>query len=489
LIAGVESPGMPDLGTWVVGQGVLLEFVTPAHVESWISAGLRPLLAVSIGEFDFVLRDAITEADLGYEPQIALGADGFPPQRFLAGGNKVKPLAGLEESLKAGKALLRGEAPARSEPQVPFEHLEPQAATPEPPKPDLDASSSGKYRFSVRKPNVSGTEAQRQLLLFSPDAQLRVAVRRALSSASIDVHQFHSLEDAVEAVRQNVRDRKYFITVLDCTEPSSSAQSTEIVQLVRRMNVALPVVVLASATTQQSGVLPIHADRELIVERQRSAESPESISSAIAVLERFVEERFWRWERTIAEFQSETAARAEFYDRAEREDTDRKYTLLEALIMELSDPDDLLMIASTLTRAAAEYVDRGAVFSVQPQGFSRLLAFGAAEPEAGAPRRVTIPRSDPSVLLDVSDSARPYRGKIRKTAANMQLLDSLGPGVPTEAIAVPILFGSELVGVFYGDNAKYRQPITETAGLEVFLAQAGRAFQRAMSSARSIEEP
>ena len=92
-------------------------------------------------------------------------------------------------------------------------------------------------------------------------------------------------------------------------------------------------------------------------------------------------------------------------------------------------------------------------------------------------------RCEQSVLRDVAESGQPFRGKLRKTPANVTLVESFGPAMPNDAIAVPIVSGNEVVGVFYGDNAKFRQPISETSGLEVFLSRAGRAFERARSSA------
>jgi 5-enolpyruvylshikimate-3-phosphate synthase len=42
-----------------------------------------------------------------------------------------------------------------------------------------------------------------------------------------------------------------------------------------------------------------------------------------------------------------------------------------------------------------------------------------------------------------------------------------------------LLSGDEVVAVLYGDNAVTQRPIEDTASLEVFLSQAGFAFQTA----------
>ena len=51
-------------------------------------------------------------------PRPVFKEGGFAPNKLLGGaeGEKIKPLKGLEESLKAGKALLRGNASAETTP-------------------------------------------------------------------------------------------------------------------------------------------------------------------------------------------------------------------------------------------------------------------------------------------------------------------------------------------------------------------------------------
>jgi hypothetical protein len=486
LIAAAFCPSAASLAEFRAGTGSGEGQPTSAEVETWISAVLVPLLGATSGEFTFGLGDPRTP-ELGYDPRRVLGADGIPPHRFLGTGAKLKPLAALEESLKAGKSLLRrGERPAEPAPQLPYER--PQKASAAAPQPvevpeghDPESTAPRRSRFSVRKPSVAGEPGQRTVVLFSRDPQVRVAIRRGIGSSAVDLQQFAVLSEAVEAVRRMVREKRFFLTLLECTSEQSSEECSALLHMVRRVSRELPVAVVTTEALAAEDTVPYDIDFETIV---ASPTDQQSILGSIAALDRFLEEQFWRWERAAADFNTAEAAAEEFYDRALRQTTDRKYDLLEALIMELSDPDDLLMIASTLIRAASEYVDRGAVYVVAGDGFSRVLAFGDSHPESGPERRrFTIGRSEGSVLADVAASGRVHRGKLRKSAGNVRLIDSLGAGLPTEVLAVPIVSGSDVVGVFYGDNAKYRQPISETAGLEIFLAQAGKAFRRAMSSA------
>ncbi len=69
---------------------------------------------------------------------------------------------------------------------------------------------------------------------------------------------------------------------------------------------------------------------------------------------------------------------------------------------------------------------------------------------------------------------------MKKTAANVELLEKMGGILPTEVVAFPILHSSRTIGILYGDNAEHRAPIDNTTGLEIFLSQAGYAFGNAV---------
>src|SRR5207237_6263976 len=79
---------------------------------------VSPLLHSREGEFNFILSDQVNPLDIEYDADALFKEGGFAPGKILgaADGEKIKPLKGLEESLKAGKALLRGSASAETTP-------------------------------------------------------------------------------------------------------------------------------------------------------------------------------------------------------------------------------------------------------------------------------------------------------------------------------------------------------------------------------------
>lgn len=95
-------------------------------------------------------------------------------------------------------------------------------------------------------------------------------------------------------------------------------------------------------------------------------------------------------------------------------------------------------------------------------------------------RRITIERADRSILAEVAEGGALHRGKLRKSSSNQSLLASLGSLDPTEVVVLPIPNRDRVVGLVYGDNAATKSPIQDLAGLEIFLSQAGLAFENAL---------
>ncbi len=136
LIVNATSPTMPDLGAYLLAQGMIdaatLQSMKAAE-ESGIPLGtavmdmnvisvdvlseairlhildvITPLLSSRDGEFNFILSDSLTALDIEYEPQRIFKEGGIAPVKILGEGEKLKPLKGLEDSMRAGKELLRG---------------------------------------------------------------------------------------------------------------------------------------------------------------------------------------------------------------------------------------------------------------------------------------------------------------------------------------------------------------------------------------------
>lgn len=203
----------------------------------------------------------------------------------------------------------------------------------------------------------------------------------------------------------------------------------------------------------------------------------------------FAERAFEEWE-ALAGSVSEGAGK-HVYDLADKQSLDRSFGLLKQLINELSSPNDVTQVAATITRVAMQYLDRVALFVAGSEGFTGVYGFGATgggEDMIARVGKLRIGRNEDSVLGDVADSRKGHRGKIRRTAANVRIVEAIGTIRPTEIVALPIVHDDELIGVLYGDNAEHQPGIDTPSGLEIFLSQAGYALRKAVLASTSLPD-
>lgn len=522
LVRQMEESGIPS-GTALLEMNVLSKDDLANAVRQRILNVVTPLLVSKEGEFNFILSDAMGAADLEYEPDQLFREGGFPPNKLLGTGEgeKIKPLKGLEESLKVGKALLRGSAPAETTPAslnlglgqpldapAPPPQLPGTAATatdnvlpfptrdeftpidelpdvaPPPPRPPVSATPpSGQFKvagglFEVESPDA----AYRNVVLFERNPLVRVAARRAFTKQGVKIFQYGSLEDVRTSMTDLFRSNSFFVTFLELTSDDASVR---LMQQVKRKNPRLPVVVIDEHADLRRRHDLLRRGADLYLTKPSPARmQPGLVEEELAL---FADELLLFAERSFAQWEQLTGGGVEagkkFYEQATKETIDRSFGLLRQLINELSNPNDIGEVSATILRLSAEYLDRGALFMASDDAFVGLGGFGVTGGGDAMDARVRdlrIARTQPSVLADVVASSEAHRGKMRRTPANMELIDRLGGLLPTEVVALPILHANRAIGILYGDNAEHRAPIDSMTGLEIFLSQAGYAFGNAV---------
>lgn len=462
LLVDATTEGEPGLRQWLAVRGVpdpkeLSTDVLADAVRQRIAGALEPVLAAREGEFHFELGDGATALD--YEPEVLFKEGGLPPQKIL--GATDKPLRALEESLRAGKALLRT-APA-AENVLPFPAV-PVADETLPLGTKRDFSS--KFHVAGGLIEVESPEARmRNVVLYEREALLRVAAKRAFAKRDITIAQFGAVDDVRRAITDWFRLNQFFVTVLEVGEAS-----THLLREIKRKNARLPVAMIDATTDihRRHNLLRIGADFYL----SKPAGTTEMELNLFAEeLILFAERAFDQWEQLAKAWGSEAGKK--FYEEAAREQADRSFDALKHFIDELSNPNDVNELASTILRLASEYLDRAVLFVVRDEGFVTV----------GDSTAVRIPRTAPSILRDVVDATgEQHRGKMKRTPANEDLIRQLGGALPTEVVALPIVHNGRTIGILYGDNATHRAPIEQLTGLEVFLSQAGYAFGNAVAA-------
>jgi CheY-like chemotaxis protein len=620
LIVNASSPASPDLlsdlitrglvprkheaalreteedtavGTYIVEMKILAKEALADAIRSRVMNVINPLLGSQQGEFNFILSDSVGAVDMEYDPDQIFGEGGLKPQEIFGGeGEKLKPLRGLEESLKAGKALLRGSggpieasapprsfpeaplppeddsdnllpfpgsAPGEDAPTAPFEEtlvpqtgpdLEPMlkapfseapghAAVPAPaptqaesptreprfkfkvaaappvapafapdsPAPEApeaealteaDASTKrrgGKFKVAGGLIEVTSPEAaSRNVVLFERNPLLRVAAKRAFSRSGVKIEQFGSIGDVQDAIAELIRTSSFFVTYLELTpqDREGSGPSTQILQRLKRKNQKLPVVVIDEVADLRRRQRYLREGADLYLtkpteERMQPGLVEQELASFADELVLFADRAFAQWS-VIAGGRDPREAGRRFYNDGEKAQVDRSFDVLKQLINELSNPNDISQVALTILRLADEYLDRGVLFVVGESEFRGIGGFGTAGGEeslAQKSRSVRIPRSAASVLEDVVEKREGHRGKMRRTPANVELIERMGGLLPTEVLVLPLMHEFKVIGILYGDNAENRAPIDATIGLEIFLSQAGYAFGNAVIASRN----
>lgn len=522
LVRQMEESGIPS-GTALLEMNVLSKDDLGNAVRQRILNVVTPLLVSKEGEFNFILSDAMGAVDLEYEPDQLFREGGLPPNKLLGTGDgeKIKPLKGLEESLKVGKALLRGSAPAETtpaslnlglgqplEPPAQLPQLPGTAATatdnvlpfpsrdeftpidelpdvaPPPPRPPVPAPPpSGQFKvagglFEVESPDA----AYRNVVLFERNPLVRVAARRAFTKQGVKIFQYGSLEDVRTSMTDLFRSNSFFVTFLELTSDDASVR---LMQQVKRKNPRLPVVVIDEHADLRRRHDLLRRGADLYLTKPSPARmQPGLVEEELAL---FADELLLFAERSFAQWEQLTGGGVEagkkFYEQATKETIDRSFGLLRQLINELSNPNDIGEVSATILRLSAEYLDRGALFMASDDAFVGLGGFGVTgggDVMDARVRDLRIARTQPSVLADVVAASEAHRGKMRRTPANMELIERLGGLLPTEVVALPILHGNRAIGILYGDNAEHRAPIDSMTGLEIFLSQAGYAFGNAV---------
>ncbi len=547
----MEENGIP-YGTAAVEMNVIRASDLGNAIHERIVSVVAPLMQSREGEFNFILSDHIGPLDVEYDPDAIFKEGGFPPQKIVstADGEKLKPLRGLEESLKVGKALLRSaSAPEAPSPTLdlglgharppglalvpddnvlPFPAIEErdgQAFTPVPdeepfpnePRPEEQGRSgepvlsesavnesvsresglgesvsrepvsrkSGHFKVSGGLFEVESPDATyRNVVLFERNPLIRVAARRAFGKNGVKIAQFGTIEDARAAIGDFIRANTFFVTFLEL-----AGNADVLMQQLKRKNPKLPVVVIDAEADLRRRHDLLRRGADLYLTKPSPARlqpglAEEELNLFADELVLFAERAFQQWEQYTGGFDPDAGKR--FYETAEKENIDRSFGLLKQLINELSNPNDIGEVSATILRLSAEYLDRGALFIAGDDEFTGVAGFGVTGGGQQMPARVKsmhISRAMPSILGDVAASGEVHRGKMRRTAANVELIEGLGGLLPTEVVALPIMHAKRTIGILYGDNAANRAPIDTMTGLEIFLSQAGYAFGNAVFAA------
>ena len=168
----------------------------------------------------------------------------------------------------------------------------------------------------------------------------------------------------------------------------------------------------------------------------------------------------------------------------------RGINMLKTMISELNDPASSGQITLLILRFAAELMNRSVIFLVARNQLAGLGQFGIVmedkDPQKQV-RKIRIPLNQPSIFREAIQKRMPLKKKLKTTKWHEYLVEQLGGTQPVEVFVAPIIAGGKIAAILYGDNAIDGEKIGDTESLEIFLAQAGLAMEKALLERRLRE--
>jgi CheY-like chemotaxis protein len=158
-------------------------------------------------------------------------------------------------------------------------------------------------------------------------------------------------------------------------------------------------------------------------------------------------------------------------------------SLLRSMLGELNNPSLDGGILLLVLRFAAEFMNRAVVFTVREDGIRGLGQFGIVDPDGLADahvRDLQIPLGSDPIFTRVITSRITVKESPELTEWSRYLFTQLGGGAPEEIFLGPLVSEGKVVALLYGDNLPENKPIVDTDSLEIFLAQAGMAMEKAL---------
>lgn len=450
-----------------------------------IESSVLAMFAWPSGEFSFEMREwADDEAELAIDP-------GLNPQFLALEGTRRADERGQDVIEPSGDpifAVLDGEpaAAALSE-EVPSEQEEAtQLAAPAP------------LRAAAPAPPEPALPSPVPVVLIDPSLAVLEWAKSALGADFSRVHVFQRPSLGIDRIRQYLaRAELPLVVVADDTPADSAAgarDANEIVARLKRQAPAMRVLLLcdepASARvrrTRADGVVA-RPPAALLVDprsgRERTRIATQLAETLVRMLPPLPEPK-----RHVpvepAGAASAAAAVAAAPAVAEEEST-------------LPDSEALARLRETSARIR-EGAGRGAVLTevlgFASQRFARVALFGvrgdravgvaqiglgrAGGPDDESLRELSLGSREPAWFRRALDERRPLRSAPSDNG-DQRLAVLLGNEIPSEAYVAPIVTGERVAALLYADNLPGREPIGDTAGLEVLLDAAGIALDRAL---------
>jgi CheY-like chemotaxis protein len=381
--------------------------------------------------------------------------------------------------------------PAPAPPPLTAELPRPVAPPPPPPKPRPEPMA-----------HAAASEPKRRVLLLVDDEDdIRRVLGLVFAEAGYEVVSAADPEAAVKLGGKLGRDGVAFILVTDLGMPTSGASSFqggfEVVKRLWKMNLRPPVLMM---TESLSPALQLRAKQmkigSFVFKPGLSKLNPKQFETDLLTFgQRLVVETLPRLERSLAATTEaprpkklksaggeEPAGGTPAPPDADAEELSRQFSLLQRRLTDLRRPTEAKEISLLVMKVAREFFERSILFLVKHEELRGLGGFGPAPKGQSLnvlARDVAISIAEPSVFRDAVAEGRLHEGPLPEQRWSSYLMGKIGRFQSNAVALLPLVTHRETIAVLFGDNAETGRPFGRLDALEVFVIQAGVAFENA----------
>ena len=464
-------------------------------IRTRIEIALETLIRLREGRFSFSLSENPPGEVDGRDISREILSEGINPQELLldlARGideDRRDSQSAVEDSFaEMGAPERQGELrPARVDPgtqPVPVIERGPEPLAPPPP--------------SVRAATPEAPRPVATLLLVDDEEEIRRVLTFVLEEAGYKVAAAEDPEVAVKIAGKLGKEGVPFILVTDLGMPTSGGSSFhggfEIVKRLWKMNLRPPVLMM---TESLSPALKLRARQmkisSFVFKPGLSKLNPRQFEAdlltfgqrlAVVALPRLLGELH---AQALAPKGEEKEAAAPPSSAGpdlgpDALEMSRQFRVLQSRLSDLRRPTEAKEISLLVMKVAREYFERAMLFLVRHEELKGLGGFGSA-PKGHTlnmlAREVLVSLAEPSIFRDVVLGAQSYAGPLPEARASAYLMGKIGRFQSSHVALLPLVTHRETIAVLFGDNPETGRPIGRLDALEVFVNQAGVAFENA----------
>jgi CheY-like chemotaxis protein len=465
-----------------------------ALIRSRIEIALAQLTRLHEGQFNFSLadepptksgaRDVSRETlDTGINPQelvldLARGID--EDRRNSSAAIEVSFAQPEEDSFEVD--LSRGEPGER-----PLEPIAGQAEAEAGPLPG-EAEPPRTVAAGPAEAPPPKLEEIRTILLVDDEADIRQILAERLTTSGYEVEEAEEPDEAIKQAQHLRAAGTPFLLLVDLGMPTSGGSSFhggfEVAKRMAKMHLHPPALLMSDSA---AGSIQARARQmgigSVVFKPGLSRLDPEQFQADMhAFADRIVTDILPKLVRPGMVAPKPAARREPTRLPAPPGDDDlsRQFTLLQRHLGELRQPHNANQIAALVMQAAREFFERGILLLVKNEEARGLGGFGRSPREEKLSlvvRDVTVPLRDPSTIRNVVASGKPFAGPIPDGRWEQYLFGKVGRYKSGTFALLPLLAHRETIAVLIGDNPETGRELGRLDALEVFVSQAGIAFE------------